>query len=47
MHVNRTLASLRREGLISLQRRWLLVRDIDRLAEVAMFDPAYLHVRSV
>lgn len=46
VHVNRTLASLRREGLISLQRRWLLVRNIDRLAEVAMFDPAYLHVRS-
>lgn len=45
VHINRTLATLRREGMISLQRRWLQVHDIARLAEVAMFDPAYLHFR--
>jgi CRP-like cAMP-binding protein len=43
IHVNRTLQELRRLGLIELRRRQLIIPDLDRLQQVAEFDPAYLH----
>ena len=45
VHVNRTLQELRRDGLIVLHHRILTIPDFDALAEVAMFDPGYLHFR--
>ncbi|HYD38977.1 MAG TPA: Crp/Fnr family transcriptional regulator [Allosphingosinicella sp.] len=44
VHVNRTLQELRRDGLIRLDRRTLAIPSLDRLADVAMFNPAYLHL---
>lgn len=44
VHVNRTLQSLRREGLIVLERRRLTLPDPDRLANAAMFNPVALHL---
>ena len=46
MHVNRTLQALRAEHLIRWERRRLTVLDVDRLAALAMFNPAYLGVAS-
>ena len=43
VHTNRTLQSLRKEGLIQLTARSLTVLDWDRLSEVADFDELYLH----
>lgn len=43
VHTNRTLQSLRRDGLIQLGARSLTVLDWDRLREVADFDELYLH----
>lgn len=43
IHVNRTLQELRRLGLIELRRRQLIIPDLNRLQQVAEFDPAYLH----
>jgi CRP-like cAMP-binding protein len=43
VHTNRTLQSLRKDGLIQLSARSLTVLDWDRLAEVADFDELYLH----
>jgi CRP-like cAMP-binding protein len=43
VHTNRTLQSLRRDGLIQLSARSLSVLDWDRLSEVADFDELYLH----
>lgn len=45
VHTNRTLQSLRREGLIQLSSRALTVLDWDGLKEVADFDELYLHQR--
>lgn len=42
VHVNRTLRRLRKEGLIRMDGNSLSIDDVDRLAEVAEFDPAYL-----
>lgn len=44
VHVNRTLQELRRDGLIELDRKQLQILDLDRLMEVAMFNPNYLHL---
>ena len=44
VHVNRTLQELRREGLIELERRHLHILDIERLKDVSMFNPNYLHL---
>ncbi len=44
VHVNRTLQALRAEHLIRWERRRLTVLDVDRLAALAMFNPAYLGV---
>ncbi|HYX47774.1 MAG TPA: helix-turn-helix domain-containing protein [Sphingomicrobium sp.] len=45
VHTNRTLQSLRKDGLIQLTSRSLRVLDWDRLVEVADFDGLYLHQR--
>lgn len=44
VHVNRTLQELRREGLIELTRKQLRILDVERLMQVAMFNPNYLHL---
>lgn len=44
VHVNRTLQELRREGLIELDRKQLQILDLERLMDVAMFNPHYLHL---
>lgn len=43
VHINRTLQELRAQGLITLRSRQLTIHDPDRLAELAHFDPSYLH----
>ena len=44
VHVNRVLQQLRADGLIALENRRLVIRDMDRLARFAEFDPDYLHL---
>jgi CRP-like cAMP-binding protein len=44
VHVNRTLQELRHDGLIGLTHRILTIPDFAALADVAMFNPAYLHL---
>lgn len=44
VHVNRTLQELRRDGLIELDRKQLQILDLERLADIAMFNPNYLHL---
>ena len=43
VHVNRSLKSLRMDGLVVLQGHHISIRDIDALADVAAFDPSYLY----
>ena len=43
VHVNRTLKHLRKEGLISMGRGKLIILSFEKLAEIAGFDPNYLH----
>jgi CRP-like cAMP-binding protein len=45
VHVNRTLQDLRRDGLITLKGRTLVVHDLPALQRLSIFDPAYLHQR--
>jgi CRP-like cAMP-binding protein len=42
VHVNRTLQTLRAQGLIDLNRNWLTILDKKGLYAVAEFDPQYL-----
>jgi CRP-like cAMP-binding protein len=44
VHVNRSLQRLRKDGLIATRRGKLTILDLNRLAELAGFDPTYLHV---
>jgi CRP-like cAMP-binding protein len=44
VHVNRVLQRMRAEGLISLSSKNLAIHDIDRLKQIAQFDPNYLHL---
>ena len=44
VHVNRTLRELREEGLIRLANRELLIPDLERLRQTAVFDANYLHL---
>ncbi len=44
IHMNRVLARLRREGLITLDGRMLTVDDWHGLSAAGEFDPAYLHL---
>ena len=43
VHTNRTLQSLRKDGLIQLSDRALTILDWDKLCEVGDFDELYLH----
>ena len=44
VHVNRSVQSLRRDGLISFRAGSLTVKDWGGLVEAGGFDPAYLHL---
>ncbi|PZQ65104.1 MAG: cyclic nucleotide-binding protein [Phenylobacterium zucineum] len=44
VHVNRTLQTLRADGLISFKGGVLEVHDLPALADLAMFNPNYLHL---
>ena len=44
IHVNRSLQTLRSQGLISLRHRELIIKDPARLKAFASFDPNYLHL---
>ena len=43
--MNRMLQELRREGLIVLRDRELIIPDLELLESAALFDPGYLHLR--
>ena len=43
VHVNRVLGKLRKDGLITLSSGQLTILDVERLKELAGFDPNYLH----
>lgn len=43
VHVNRSLQSLRADGLISTANGMLTIRNFDNLAQIAGFDEDYLH----
>jgi CRP-like cAMP-binding protein len=45
VHVNRSLQTLRREGLVELRKSQLTVLDWDGLAKRAGFDASYLQLR--
>lgn len=45
VHVNRVLKELRNSGMVSLKDGRLTIHKWDALAEVADFDPTYLHLR--
>ncbi|MCT8266278.1 Crp/Fnr family transcriptional regulator [Afifella sp. JA880] len=44
VHINRTLQDLRRDGLIKLNRRRLVIPDLEALMRVGLFNPNYLHL---
>ena len=44
VHVNRMIQELRASGLIIWDRKTVTVLDIDRLRELADFDPTYLNL---
>ena len=44
VHVNRTLQSLRADGLVQIDRRRLTLPDLARVMDAAMFNPNYLHL---
>ena len=44
VHVNRTLQLLRADGMIELEQKRLIIPDLDRLMDAAMFNPNYLHL---
>ncbi|MGI4765358.1 MAG: Crp/Fnr family transcriptional regulator [Janthinobacterium lividum] len=46
VHVNRTMQELRASGAVEVRSKRLVIHDRDRLEELAMFDPGYLHLRA-
>ena len=44
VHMNRVIQKLRKEKLITLTGKNLVILDFDRLAEVSGFNPNYLHL---
>ena len=44
VHVNRTLQELRRERLVDLAGKRLVILDMERLKQVAMWNANYLHL---
>lgn len=47
VHVNRTLKGLEQDGFISRTKRRITINDWTKLAEVADFQPRYLHIRQL
>jgi CRP-like cAMP-binding protein len=47
VHVNRTLQELRRQGLVELRSKRLVIPDFQRLKEVAEFNPNYLYLEKM
>ena len=47
VHVNRTLRTLEKEGLLCRERRFIQVPDWERLRSVAGFNELYLHLDQV
>jgi len=45
IHVNRTLQQMRAEGIVSFARKRMTILNPDRLAELAQFEPDYLHIQ--
>ena len=45
VHANRVMQELRAMGLIRTDKRRLTVLNLERLQNVAMFDPLYLHLK--
>jgi len=44
VHINRTLRTLEKEGLLRRERRFVQIPDWGRLARVAQFNELYLHL---
>jgi hypothetical protein len=44
VHMNRVIQRLRKDKLISLVGKNLVILDFDRLAKVSSFNPNYLHL---
>jgi CRP-like cAMP-binding protein len=44
VHINRTMQSLRRAGLVKSEGKIHTIVDWARMTEAADFDPAYLHL---
>lgn len=44
VHLNRSLQELRRDGLLEFRAKHLRILDFERLKQVAMFNPNYLHL---
>ena len=44
VHMNRSLQALRGQDLVIFKSRQLVIPDIDRLREMAQFNPNYLHL---
>jgi len=42
VHVNRTLRTLRKRGLLEIDDGRLVIHDVEKLSELASFDPLYL-----
>ena len=45
VHMNRVIQKLRKEKLITLKSKNLVILDMERLKELSDFDPNYLHLR--
>jgi CRP-like cAMP-binding protein len=45
--VNRTLSELRATGYVDFRNGQIVIRDWERLANLAEFSPAYLHLKPV
>ena len=44
VHVNRVLADIQRDGLLSMTRGYCTIEDWDGLVRLGEFDPSYLHM---
>ena len=47
VHVNRVLQDLRRDGLITMDRRRLTLHHFDQLQGIAQLDQNYLHLAGI
>lgn len=45
--VNRTLSEIRATGFADFRNGQIIIRDWERLADLAFFNPAYLHLKAV